>query len=106
MLSILDVDSSQLGVEEGFLILITAKAGLLEFSLSGRVHRGGHSFAEVDFLVYVCARVLSGPKAVLKNLRKVKTGGMLPFFRMCAGVWWSELHPPLPIRSGACQGRA
>ena len=44
-------------------------------------------------------------EAVLENLRKVKTGGRLPFCRMCAGVWWNELHPHLPIRSGACQGR-
>lgn len=53
MLSILDVDSSQLRVEDGLLILITAKAGLLELSLGGRVHRGRHPFAEVDFLVNV-----------------------------------------------------
>jgi hypothetical protein len=68
MLSILDVDSSQLGVEESLLILITAKTGLLKFSLSGRVHRRRHSFTKVDFLVKVSARVLSSPKTVLKNL--------------------------------------
>ena len=53
MLTILDVDPSQLGVEDGLLILVAAEAGLLEFGLRGRVHRWGHAFAEVDFLVDV-----------------------------------------------------
>ncbi len=68
MLTILDVDPSQLGVEDGLLILVAAEAGLLEFGLRGRVHRWGHAFAEVDFLVNIRPRVLSGPETVLENL--------------------------------------
>ena len=93
MLAILDVDPSQLGVEDGLLVLVAAEAGLLEFGLRGRVHRRGHAFAEVDFLVDVRPRVLSGPEPVLENLhaalKEVVENTFLSKVR-----WWVVVRAP------------
>ena len=92
MLAILDVDPSQLGVEDGLLVLVAAEAGLLEFGLRGRVHRRGHAFAEVDFLVYVRPRVLSGPEPVLENLHAALKVVEITFLSKVR--WWVVVRAP------------
>ena len=92
MLTILDVDPSQLGVEDGLLVLVAAEAGLLEFGLRGRVHRRGHAFAEVDFLVDVRPRVLSGPEPVLENLHAASKVVEITFLSKVR--WWVVVRAP------------